>query len=1212
MWSLSNLMVLSGIDCLMPEPNARNKVEFEKFVFRCEGERPMNAGEEKRSYWRRIYTIAAVLLMVYSFSVFGQEVTARLAGTIKDAAGAVVPIASVTAKNVSTGIITRGASDEAGDYSFPALAPGVYALSVEKPGFSAAVISGIALNVAQKASVDVVLQVGQVTQTLNVVESAPIVDSATASLGTVVNEQPIVDLPLNLRRAGALALVVPGTVDTTGRALTSASGNGSGFNDNSYGGSGGRSSSNLVLIDGMVSRALNNGGFALQPVPEMVKEFKIESNTYDAASGVASGTVMNLITQSGTNSFHGSVWEYLRNRDLDARNFFATDRPEFTRNQFGGAFGGPIRKNKMFFFGSYEGLRLIQGQTAGSVVPTADQRAGNFASALTGTTANLCASSGAAAPANLNFDTGQLFYPASEHLHTCPQNPADPRAGASTVLVGTPIPGNIITNLDPVAAKVLALFPAPNRSGIPNYINQTPLRRPDDQFDVRVDEALSEKDQLFGRYLFGNTNQILPSPLSPFNNHQHFRGQNFVGGWTHTFNPTTINDVRIGYQNDYLKFDCEGCPRKSGLLGSFGIQNLQAATADLEEYPLVNFSNFSSWGDKGYLPDVLNDRVEKFEDTLTKIAGKHTIVVGGDLNFWQTPGVEDPIQVNGSMTFNGQFSSLGAEIPGVSAISDLADLELGYPSGGFFTKNPFVTKLSGGGWFSLFAQDSVRVSSNFSVEFGLRWEYRKQPYDQNNKLATIYPLALNSTPGDALLVTPLPAAANDALCSDPYFISATGSCLIMSSAMRKQVGLTGNKLKELSYGPGHGSFAPRLGFSWRPLNSDKFIIHAGAGVFNDLPITNLIGSYVNNNPVFTRTPTYNTAFGSPPPLTNGLPTTTETMFANAASAPLSQITSQLMPTPFYSTPTIYEWSFSLQSQFAQNWAFEAAYVGNKGTHLDNAHEWGNQPTPGIGDLQPRRPWPDFNIMLFDTFDANSNYNSLQSKLTKRFSNGFAGLVAYTYGKILDTNGGNSDYVNGNQDDNNHRADYGVSDNSIKQRLVLSPIWQLPFGKEHAFLNRSGFINAIAGGWEMAGIITFQSGFPFTVLSNQDFSNTGSTSPRPDRTCAGSGPKTVAQWVDVSCFTTDSLAQALASGNPRFGNSGRNILTGPGLQEWDLSLIKRTQLRENLNLEFRAEALNLFNHPNFNTPGAVIGTSTAGQITSAGSPRDIQFGVKLKF
>jgi len=1157
-------------------------------------------------------SLLLIVLVSSVLSSYSQQVTARLDGTVKDTAGALVPEAVLTARNVSTDALTTATSDPSGIYVFPSLIPGTYTLSIRKSGFETRVITGISLQVDQKATIDLTLNVGQINQTVTVEATAPLVDSTSASMGTVVNEQSILDLPLNLRRTGALALVVPGTIDTTNRSLSSANENGSGFNDNSYGGSGGRSSSNLILIDGMISRALNNGGFALQPVPEMVKEFKIENNTYDAAFGLSSGTTMNLITESGTNAFHGSVWEYLRNRDLDARNFFATDRPEYVRNQFGAALGGPIRRNKTFFFGSYEGLRLIQGQTVGSVVPTVSERAGDFSSFLTGQPANLCAASGAAAPPNLNFDTGQLFNPASERLFTCPADPANPSAGAQTVLVGAPIPGNMIKNIDPVAQKVLALFPVSNRSGLPNYINQTPLRRPDDQFDTRVDEVLSDKDRLFGRYLFGNTDQLFPGNFSQFNNNQHFRGQNVVGGWTRIFGPNLINDVRIGYQRDNLIVDCQACPRQPGLLASFGIQNLAASAPPYEKYPAFGFSNFSGLGDSGYFPDVLSDRIEKFEDTVTKVAGKQTFVVGGDLSFWQTPQVEDPIQLNGTISFNGQFSSLAAEIPGVSAISDLADLELGYPSAGFFTKNAFVSQLHGGGWFSLFAQDNIRVNSRLSLQAGLRWEYRKQPYDQNNKLATLYPLAYNATPGDALLVTPLPASANDALCSNPLFINADGQCLIMSSAMRKQIGLTGAKLRELSFGPGHGNFDPRLGISWRPTNSDKLIIHTGAGIFNDLPITNLIGSYVNNNPVFTQTPTYTSAFGSPPPLTNGVPTTTQLMFANAPSAALSNITSQLMPTPFYHTPTVYEWSFSIQTQLAQDWALEAGYVGNRGVHLDNAHQWGNQPAPGVGDLQPRRPWPDFNQMLYDTFDGISNYDALQAKLTKRFSNGFQALFSYTYGKILDRNGGDTDFVNAPQNDNNQRADYSLSDNSVKQRLVISPVWRLPFGKGQHFLNGGGLISSVVGGWELSGIISFQSGFPFPVLSNQDFSNTGSRSPRPDRICNGAGPQTVAEWFKVDCFTTDALGAALANGTPRFGNSGRNILIGPGIQNWDMSAIKRTPITEKANLEIRAEFFNLFNHPSFGTAGNIIGTSTAGQITSAGSPRDIQFGLKLRF
>ena len=734
----------------------------------------------------------------------------------------------------------------------------------------------------------------------------------------------------------------------------------------------------------------------------MVQEFKIENNTYDAAFGLASGTTMNLITESGSNALHGSAWEYLRNgQTLDARNFFAVNNidpttgqeipgsavPKYIRNQFGFALGGPIRKNKTFFFGSYEGLRLIQGESNGSVVPTAAERAGDFSSFLTGQTANLCASSGSAAPASLNFDTGQLFAPGSESLFTCPADPANPSAGTSTVLVGTPISGNVITNMDPVAQKVLALYPAPNRAGIPNYVNETPLRRPDDQFDTRIDEVLSDKDRLFGRYLYGRSNQLFPGNFDPFNGLQLYLGQNVVGGWTRVFSPTLINDVRIGYQRDLLDLDCSGCPRQSGLLASFGIQNLQASTPQLESYPQFQFTNFARVGDGSYDPDILPDRILKFEDTVTKILGRHTFVAGGDFNFWSTPGVEDPVQVNGFANFNGQFSSLAGEIPNVSSVADLADLELGFPALGYYTRSPIVNNLKGGGWFSLFAQDHIKVNSRLSVEIGLRWEYRKQPYDQNNDIAALYPLADNETPGDALLLTALPDAANDALCSNSYFINANGECLVMSSAMRKQLGFTGNKIREVSTGPGHGNFNPRLGISWRPINSDKFVFHAGGGVFNDLPYGNIQGSFVNNNPVFTQTPTYNTAFGAPPPLTNGVPTTTELMFAssaNAANVPLSQITGEFMPSPIYATPTVYEWSASIQSQFAHNWALEVGYIGNRGVHLDYCHSYGNQAVPGVGDLQPRRIWPDFNSVLYDSFDSISNYEALTAKVTRRF------------------------------------------------------------------------------------------------------------------------------------------------------------------------------------------------------------------------------------
>ncbi len=708
-----------------------------------------------------LLALACVSFVLSTIPCWGQVTTGTIAGTVTDASGAVVPGAAVTATNASTGVASSTTTNSSGRYDFLSLPAGTYNLSAIHAGFDSTELSGISLRVYQQITQDVVLRVGTAKHTITVEAAPTMVDTTNASIGTTVNQAEILDMPLNLREVTALALLVPGTVDTTGRSLATGAANGSGFNDFGYSGSGGGSGGNLLLIDGMISRALNNSSFALAPPPEMVHEFKIQNTIYDAAFGLASGSVMNLITESGTNALHGSAWEYVRNSALDASSYFSQGKPALTRNQFGGAIGGPIMKGKMFYFGSYEGLRLTQGQVSTAIVPTAAQKAGDFSSYLTGTTINLCASSGAAAPPNLNFDSGQLFDPGSEYNFTCPADPANPGAGQTTILVGTPITGNIIGTLDPVAQKVLALFPAPNTPGVVNYTNQTPQQQNNDQFDVRVDANLSKVNTLFVRYLLGNSNIVFPGALPSFNAYQHFRGHNLVGGWTRVLGPSTINDLRIGYQKDYLTYTCEGCPRPPGTLASFGIAGLTTPLPQFELYPNFSFQNFPTWGDgfPGYFPVAAPDSIEKYEDTFTKVIGRHTIALGAEFDFWQTKGVSDPLQSNGNFNFNGQYSSLAGEIPDVSSFSDLADLELGYPSGGDYTKNAIITNLVGGRWISLFAQDNFRVSPRFTVQAGLRWEYNRQPMDTHNQLATIFPLANDFTPGDALLLTAYPGRA---------------------------------------------------------------------------------------------------------------------------------------------------------------------------------------------------------------------------------------------------------------------------------------------------------------------------------------------------------------------------------------------------------------------------------------------------------------------
>jgi hypothetical protein len=304
----------------------------------------------------------------------------------------------------------------------------------------------------------------------------------------------------------------------------------------------------------------------------------------------------------------------------------------------------------------------------------------------------------------------------------------------------------------------------------------------------------------------------------------------------------------------------------------------------------------------------------------------------------------------------------------------------------------------------------------------------------------------------------------------------------------------------------------------------------------------------------------------------------------------------------------------IDSQLAQNWALEVDYIGTKANHLDDLRYF-NQPEPGVGALQPRRPYPDFNMSNFFTSDNNSFYSALQVKLTKKFSSGFTFLISYTFANDMADGAGN-EYggVNADfpQDDNNREANWGPSATASRQRFVFSPIWRLPVGNGKRWLNRSGVVNGFLGGWEISGIWTIQSGFPFPVTSTGDYSNTGSVSPRPDRTCSGVGQKTVSSWFDASCFTTTALVLALASGQPRFGNSGRNILDVPGRNNIDLALMKDFRMGERFKLQFRAESFNIFNQAHFGYPVPIVGDPNIGQIGSASDGRDTQFGLKLQF
>jgi len=1169
---------------------------------------------------------------------FGQF-NARLGGTVSDPSGAAIPEVNVTATNASTGVSRTVSSDASGSYTFQSLPPAIYNLKAEKNGFKSKSVTGVQLLVDQVATLDIQLEVGQVTTSVQVTGELAVVQLNSASISTMIGTTETTELPLNARRFGILALLTPSTITGLDRAGNGGRANPL-ANGTSYTANGGRSSGNNTIVDGVMNRGLSGGGFAVEPTPDAVQEFRIEANPYTAAYGMAGGAVITLVTKSGTNELHGSVYEFLRNSDMDARTFFqvnqtnlatgqpipGTARGQFIRNQFGFALGGPIKKNKTFVFGNLEPLRQVQASAVTAIIPTVAQKQGNLSSSLTGTTANLC---GAGGPANLNFDTGQLFDPATLTSFTCPSG--------SKILVGNPIPGNVITNIDTVSQKVLTgLYNVtPNRAGIPNYINNSPNSENDYIWSARVDHNISEKDMLFSRYIFGQSNVLGQGALPYQASTTYFRGQSAVLGWTHAFSPTLLQDARVGFQRDYSLIACQGCPRPPGTIASFGVTNLVGAGPDLERYPQFNFSasasrnspgsfaTYTAAGNGSYTPQWNPDMVETYQYHLNWTHGKHTIQGGADMSWWQSFHTQTAFAPNGLFFFDGRYSSLAGEST-QAGISPIGDFLLGYPESVQRSFNFTFMEQKGGGFWNYFIQDDYKARPNLTINMGLRYEYYRPAIDKNGSYMSFLETGpAFSGPGNALLLTALPDAQNDALCTNPQYsyLTVGGRCLVATSQERQKLGFTGRR-RQTIVKPDHDLFGPRLGISWRPTNSNRLVIHTGGGLFYDLPSLNN-QHFGDNNPVFAPSQIYSTTFGAAPPATNGVATKMENVFAgpNAAIPPPSSQFVAAFLSPDSKSPRIQEWSFGIESQLGSDASMEIDYIGNHGDNLYNLLDFGNQPLPGVGPIQPRRPFPDFAGTLYTLSNANSWYQALQVKVTKKMAHGYSILGGYAWSKSLDDNEGDEAFTSGTgqagaQDENNLASNKGASADDVRQRLVVSGIYELPFGNGKRFESgKGGVVGHLIGGWEASHILTVQTGFPLTVVSSTDFSNTSSPDPKPDRTCSGNGSRSISNFLNASCFTTAALQSAFQAGTPRFGNSGRGILGGPHYVDLDFALIKDTAITERVKTQLRGEFFNTLNTPTFGDPNTSIQSTAFGKITgirSGSIARQVQLALKIIF
>lgn len=1087
---------------------------------------------------------SVVFLLALAACLLGQNPTAQLAGGISDPAGAAVPDAVVEITSVATGVQLQTRSNAEGQYVFPILQPGEYRLTITKEGFAKLNRSGIILGVSQAARIDTQLQVGSANQSVDVNDTLPALETDSASNGQTVQTQVVNDLPLNGRNFLQLARLAPGVLPPKpgDRGATGGS-----FITNGV-----RAQVNNYMLDGIDNNTKivdlqNSSPVVIQPSVDALQEFRIETNNYSAQYGYSAGAVVNATIKSGTNGFHGDAFEFLRNGEVDARNFFlpaSSPKPVYQRNQFGGTLGGPIIKNKLFFFGSYEGTRLKSSlNTITQTIPTAAQIGGNFAGQAT------------------IYDPGTLTQNGSVFTRTAFANNSIPQ-----------------TRIDPLAARLFALLPAPNVPGttVNNYIANPVQIQNIDRYDSRVDASPSARDQLFVRYsYFRGTNFLpgaYPAPLVGATNFSSTRDESVNGqgagiGDTHSFSPTLVNELRLGYNriSDNL------APiNKTDTPASFGFSGIPTL-AGLTGLPLINITGFTTLGDSTSEPNAKISEAYTAQDNVSTLAGKHHFTFGGNYR-WVRSFFNASNSARGSFTFNGAFTQNPQLRTGNG--SAVADFLLGVPS------NSEVSTPTAGDvryrYGGVFIQDDWKIASRLTLNLGLRYEVWTQPIERQNNQANFLPqlnrliYALNRTPAG------LPASA---IASVPLDIDTRS--LLKSD---------------------NNNFAPRVGLAWQV--SKNTVIRSGFGMFYaDSPFIGGSGR-LPANPPFFRSVTFPTDQLRPLiQLNTGFPQNALTTNFNLANAALISWANDFV------NGYVLHWSAGLQRQIG-GFTAEANYVGTKGVDLPTSYNL-NAAFPGAGSVASRRPFLGYaDITRTQALDSTS-YHALELRLQRQWSNGFSLVSAYTYSKSIDIGGEQLIGDASIRDARNVALEKGRSTADLRHYFVFSSNYALPFGRGRRFDAKNGFVSGAFGNWQLNGIVTLRSGLPFTPSLGVSSANTGD--PRPNRVANGNLPtdaRTLTRWFDRTAFSTPP---AFA-----FGNAGRNILEGPGASNVDLSLFKDfpiSRLGEQSKLQLRFEAFNLFNHAQFANPNTRVDLPQGGTISAlaAGTNmRDLQAGVKFIF
>ena len=1142
--------------------------------------------------------LALPLACLSTASLHAQYENGSIVGTIRDASGAPIPNAALTVTNTETGVSAESKSGASGDYDFPQLRIGTYTITASAPGFSNAVAQNVAVAVGGRQRIDLSLAVGGAQTTVEVHDVQLQVETEDSQRNQTITNYQSEAFPLVSRNYSDLLGLVTGSRQAPSAATTSSIN--SLVRAGAYNINGQRSMFNNFLLDGMDNNAYgeSNQGFDNQIIavpPDSVAQFNVVTNNQSAEYGRSSGATINVASQSGTNTYHGTLYEFIRNTNLNATGFFKPTntgtsgivvpfkKPTFNRNQYGVNFGGPILKSRMFFFLDYEGFRQVLKPLSVFTLPT------------------------------LNQLNGVLVVPVKNPLT------------GTVYAAGQPIPTSAINPLSLQIINAFKQVPGLPQAGLPttglaqfDYAVQVPFTDNSDKGDLRFDFQQNANASYFLRISDRKENGLnapaLPLPLDgQTNGHIRVLDQQIALGHTRLFGSNKVMDVRLGLSRTKAgKF--------STSIGStaFNIPGLPTDPAVAGGLPTTSISGFSGFGRQSTNPQFQNPALLDPKINFTYVKGKHSLKFGYEYEkVWM--GVSDNNPLYGSFTYGGGYSNAGG-----STVSDTywADFLFGTTSV-YSAANEFEVHLRQT-IQSVYAQDDWKVLPNLTLNLGLRWEYGSPYSDKDNYISNFDPVSqtiLTTSPGAVAGPNVTPVSAS------------------------------GGVYNKTLVNPDLNDFAPRIGFAFAPDaktairggfgTSYVHYTRAGSGDILAINAPQALFVAVNQNSILKPTPT-NHCTGQPTIAQIGTCyVSADQGFPVGLTTTFNPLTDNTTYIPKNTRDSYVESYFlSIQRELAKNTRLDIAYVGNHGFKLQGFIN-ANQINPAMGFAQANRPYPKFSDITEALNGFSSNYNSLQARYEQRFVAGLTLLNSFTWSHSLDMA---SASLEGNtpapQDGNNIRGDYGQSDYNLPISDITSLIYEVPVGRGRHFLsNTNGFVDAALGGWQVSVINTMQSGTPFNITYTPAAANQVSptisnsfrganlyrpnlvpgVNPRLSTKIAGSG---YIQYLNPAAFSFPQTGAATALQSP-FGNVPRNYLRNPAFYETDLALNKKFSTPvDRLKVEFRTEFYNLFNHTNLYLPsGALSGTVGAtsanaatggGIISSTFQPRVIQFGLKVLF